>query len=114
MPSRPYRCNTFYITLTSDKRFAFYRLIDVQPGDSVYARLVSTDDHPLPRIFLSDFGGKPLTMGDIDRSANAITFTYHSREPTVGPILNIDGSNTITVKQQAITDLQWESIPRRF
>jgi len=81
------------ITLTSDKRFAFYRLIDIQPGDSVYARLVSTDDHPLPRIFLSDFGGKPLAMGDIDRSANAVTFTYHSREPTVGPILNIDGSN---------------------
>ena len=81
------------LTLSSDKRFTFQRLIDLQPGDSLYARLVSTNGHPLPRIFLSDFGGKPLAMGDIDPSADAVTFTYHSREAAVGLVFNIDGGN---------------------
>ena len=80
-----------HITLTSDKRFAFYRLIDVQPGDSVYARLVSTDDHPRPRIFLSDFGGNR----DHGRH-RSIGQRHHVHLPQPGtdrrPILNIDGS----------------------
>jgi hypothetical protein len=80
------------LELTTEKHIALHHLRALQPGDSVYARLESKDGQPLPRFFLSDFGGKPFVFGKTDESSKASVFTYQSPKGAAGFNLFIDGS----------------------
>lgn len=80
------------LELTTDKHITLHHLKALQPGDSVYARLESKNDQPLPRFFLSDFGAKPLAFGKTDESLKASMFTYHSPKGVAGLNLFVDGS----------------------
>ena len=79
--------------LTTDKQLIFHYLRELEPGDTVYARLEGKDDNLLPRFYLSDFGGKLLVLGDIDETSNSVTFSYSSPEGAAGLVLTIDGNN---------------------
>ena len=79
--------------LTADKQFVFHHLRNLKPGDILYVRIVSTGDHPLPRLFLSDFGGKPLVFGKIDEPSNAVMFSYECQEGASGLNISLDGSS---------------------
>ena len=79
--------------LTADKRHTFYTIRELEPDDSLSVRLVSTDNQPLPRLYLSDFAGKLLALGDDDRASSEVTLTYHSQEGAVGLVLSLDGNN---------------------
>lgn len=78
--------------LTADKRLTFHHLKIIHPGDSIYARLENKRGQPLPRLFLSDFGGKPLVFGKKDTPSNAVMFSYHSQKGAAGLNLYIDGT----------------------
>jgi len=81
------------LELTADKPLTFHNLRTLHPGDSVYARLESRDGAPLPRFFLGDFGGKPLSFGENNGSSEVGGLSYHSEQGAAGLNLYIDGSS---------------------
>ncbi len=91
--------------LTDDKRFTFHSLRKLQPGDSLYVRFVSTNGQPLPHLYLTDTGGKPLAFGEFAPSSNTITLSYHSLEGAAGLVLYIDGRNTDNIQTEVISHL---------
>jgi hypothetical protein len=80
------------LELTADKPLTFHNLRTLHPGDSFYARLESRDGAPFPRLFLGDFGSKPLIFGENDEETEAMVLSYHSEEGAAGLNLYIDGS----------------------
>lgn len=81
------------LKLTADKQFAYLPLRNFIPGDTLYLRLVSTNDQQLPRLFLSDFGGKPLLFSKIDEPANAAILSYHFKKDVYASAISLDGSS---------------------
>jgi hypothetical protein len=80
--------------LTADKQFVFHHLRNLKPGDTLYVRVVSPDDHPQLLLFLSDFGGKPLVFGKADKPSNGVMFSYESKNGASGLNISLDGRNS--------------------
>jgi len=80
------------LKLTSNKKLAFHQLRNFKPGDTLYVRLVSTNNQPLPQLFLTDFGGKPLVFGKIDKSGSATILSYLFQEEASGFNISIDAT----------------------
>jgi hypothetical protein len=63
-------------TLTTDKRRAFYTLNDVVAGDTIYVFVEATSGDLAPIVLLSDFGGKPLSSGNLTGEQSSATLQY--------------------------------------
>jgi len=79
--------------LTADKQFVFHHLRTLKPGDALYVRVAGLGDYPIPRLFLSDFGGKPLIFRKTDEPSNSVMLTYVSKVGASGLNISLDGSN---------------------
>lgn len=53
-------------TLTITSPVVSYRLVDLQPGDAVYASVTGAPGQSAPALLLRDFGGKPLDAANLD------------------------------------------------
>lgn len=81
------------LRLTADKKYTFHRLRNLKAWDTLHFRLVSTNGHPLPQMVLSDFAGKPITFGKINKSSNVATLNYSAGRDVSGLFISLDGSN---------------------
>ena len=88
----------FNLKLIPDKQFTFHPLRNFRPGDTLYVRLAGTNNQPLPRLFLTDIGGKPLLFGKTGEPANSAVFSYQFQEGGSGfnISLNANGMNDIS------------------
>jgi len=93
-PKSPSHVQNYEQQLTAEKQFVFHHLRSLKPGDTLYVRVVSLGDSPVPRLFLSDFGGKPLVFGKTDESSNSVMLNYVSSVGASGLNISLDGSHS--------------------
>jgi hypothetical protein len=86
--------------LNEEKKLNFHSVRNLLPGDTLYARLVSLNDLPLPQLILSDFGGKILAFGKEDDLSGGVNLTYLSREGADGLRLYVDGSTIDGISEE--------------
>ena len=86
--------------LNEENKLTFHSVRNLLPGDTLYARLVSLNDLPLPQLILSDFGGKILAFGKEDDLSGGVNLTYLSREGADGLRLYVDGSTIDGISEE--------------
>lgn len=89
------------LQLTKDRLISFRQFRKLKSGDMIYVRLETKDAAPLPRVFISDFGTKPLVFGNHDKENDVIILSYQCREERQGMRLYIDGSVIDTMPETA-------------
>jgi hypothetical protein len=85
------------VMLSEDKRLTFRRLKKLQPGDLISARLESMNGSPVPQLYLTDFGSKPLMFGKADKVGDSVLLSYRSLTGGDGLMLYVDASNIVSL-----------------
>lgn len=94
------------LTLSEDKLVTFYHFKKLQTGDVIFARIVSTNGSPLPKIYLTDFGSKPIVFGNTSGSGNSVLLKYHNKKGGEGLRLYMDASDLKSLSDKADYRLQ--------
>ncbi|HET6446827.1 MAG TPA: hypothetical protein VFI27_19850 [candidate division Zixibacteria bacterium] len=63
-------------SLSDTNSSTFYILRKFQPGDTLYVYIEATSGDLIPRIFLDDFGGKPIRSGNFSGTEREAAFEY--------------------------------------
>ena len=74
-------------TLASDKRSALFTLNEVEAGDTIYVFVEATSGDLAPIVLFNDFGGKPLSSGNLTGEQSSATLQYTVEEG--GPNYNL-------------------------
>jgi len=81
------------IRLDNDIRYLTQHTRELQPGDTFHARVEPIGQAPLPRLMLTDYGGKPLAFGTIDKPGSSVEFNYTSEEDIGELVVHVDGTD---------------------
>lgn len=65
--------------LTPDKQTTFYYLHDVNPGSTLYAYVEPISGDLIPTLFLKDYGGKTIRVGNLfgDQTTTTLQYTFN-------------------------------------
>ena len=78
--------------LTADLPVAVLNLIDMQPGDTLYAFVEGAEESLRPVVILRDFGDKPVEAANISGQETTAVLEFTLPEEAVGYTLEISGA----------------------
>lgn len=97
---RPSRVQQIVLKPSTEKQLTFIALEKMQPGDIVAARLTSPSGSPLPRLYLTDIGSKPLVFGNLDESGESILLSYRSQDGSDSMLVYVDASAIDAISEE--------------
>jgi hypothetical protein len=81
------------IRLDKDVRYLSQYTRNLQPGDTFQARVEPIGGAPLPRLKLTDSGGKPLAFGVIDKPGESVGLNYTGDQDIGELVVHVDGTD---------------------
>jgi hypothetical protein len=78
--------------LTAEQPLALLNLIDMQPGDTLYAFVEGAQDSLRPVVILRDFGDKPVEAANIGGQETTAVLEFTMPEEATGYTLEISGA----------------------
>lgn len=78
--------------LSADSPPAALQLMDIQPGDTLYAFVEATEGSLRPALSLRDFGGKPLEAANLGGQETSAVLEFLFPEESIGYSLEISGA----------------------
>ncbi|MFW2365261.1 MAG: hypothetical protein ACN4GW_02535 [Desulforhopalus sp.] len=85
------------VKLSEKKPVTFHHFKKLQPGDLIFVRLSNRGSSPLPQLFITDFGSKPLVFGNIVERDNSVLLKYQTPKDADNLFLYVDASNSDTI-----------------
>lgn len=80
-------------SITPEQQIRRYNLVELTPGDVLYAYVEAISGDINPILMLRDFGGKPLTVGNIAGTAKAASIQYTFPERSENIVLDVYGGD---------------------
>lgn len=80
-------------SITPDQQTQRYTLRELNPGDVLYAFVETTSGDLNPILILRDFGGKPLTAGNLGGSGTSASLQYAFPERSENIVLDVFGGD---------------------
>ena len=76
-------------SVTPDEQILRYELVDLNPGDILYAYIEALSGDLHPALLLRDYGDKPLTAGNLSGEGRTASFQYAFSERTENSAVEI-------------------------
>ncbi len=83
------RVQEFRGSITQDEPLQSFNLIDLNPGDVLYAYVETTAGDLKPVLILRDFGNKPLDAGNLSGEGNTANLEYKFSERSENIVLEV-------------------------
>lgn len=76
-------------SISPEKQMHSYKLVDLNPGDVLYAYIEALSGDLHPALLLRDYGDKPLTAGNLSGQDTTASFEYAFSERSENSVLEI-------------------------